>query len=367
MILDHNTYSEAISGIRLSDETGRNLLEDAIERKERRMKQWKVKAAAAVAGIFIFVLGANGICFAKTGMNVWDLFQSLYHESDNKETQAIAETFRESGESFVDEMLQVKFTLEYYWYDNENGGLYFSMRADSLDGSPMTEKKDRWDVMADAMTFQNGGSGSSKSSEPVYNDDQSSMWKYYAVSFMSPDKEAEFYDKATIEVYGADGDPADESTQWTKSNTFEVEATGQMKYLTLDESRIDCCTRAEVSGAQIFFFFDKNINLEDEDEESPFTYVELKMADGTSYYVMNFGANDIEAITDENTGETTAFKVGETKIPQERVLSNFACGGGGNGETESGYLYGYHATFDSFLDIDELKSVWVDGEEVPFK
>lgn len=368
MILDHNTYSEAISDIRLSDETGKILLEDVMERKERRMKKWRIQAAAAVAGIFIFVLSANGICFAKTGMNVWELFQSLYQESDNKETKAMAETFCESGESFVDKTLQIEFTLEYYWYDNVNGELYLSMRADSLDGTPIEEKKDRWDVMGEFMPFQNGGAGSSKCSEPVISEDKSSMTRYYAMSYISPNAEVKFNDLVKITVMTANGDPENGEVEWTKSNIFEVEATGQMKYLRLDASGIDRCTRAEVSGSQIFFYFDKPIDLEEQGEDSPFAYVELKMADGTSYYVMNFGTDDIEAVKDESTGETTAFLVGGIQIPEDLVLSNFACGGGGApGESESGYFCSYHATFDSFLDIDELKSVWVDGVEIPFK
>lgn len=49
--------------------------------------------------------------------------------------EALAAEARESGESITDGNL--RFTLEYYWYDRENAEGFYAIRIDSLDGTPL--------------------------------------------------------------------------------------------------------------------------------------------------------------------------------------------------------------------------------------
>ena len=42
MLLEHNTYKEAISDIRLSEERGMEMMENTMKRKEKWSQKWKV-------------------------------------------------------------------------------------------------------------------------------------------------------------------------------------------------------------------------------------------------------------------------------------------------------------------------------------
>jgi len=118
MMLERNTYKEAVSDVRLTEEAGMEMLDNAIKRKEQWSQRWRVKTAAVVAGIFVVVLSANGICFAATGMNAWDFFRQIYR-STSEEAEVIARNFQEVGETLVDG--NVQYTMENYWYDPDAG------------------------------------------------------------------------------------------------------------------------------------------------------------------------------------------------------------------------------------------------------
>ena len=174
MVLEHNTYKEAISDVRLSEERGMEMIENTMKRKEKWSQKWKVQMAAIAAGIVVVVLSVNGICFAATGMNAWDLLQSLY--SDNgEEAEMMSKMFRESGETLTDGNLQ--FTLERYWYDKDEGMAYFTIRMDSLDGSRLDDSEDAYMVNP---YFNSYGSMSVGHGEPVVNEDATSITMHYS-------------------------------------------------------------------------------------------------------------------------------------------------------------------------------------------
>ena len=115
MMLEHNTYREAISDVKLSDDVGMEIMEGAIRRKEQRTQKLRARAIAALAATFIIAFGANGICYAQTGMNIWDLLGATYHETEDATAANLAEGFQKSGQSITYGNLQ--FTLEYYYFE----------------------------------------------------------------------------------------------------------------------------------------------------------------------------------------------------------------------------------------------------------
>ena len=56
MMLEHNTYKEAISDVKLTEEAGMEMLENAMRRKQQWSQRWRVKTAAVVAGIFVALM-----------------------------------------------------------------------------------------------------------------------------------------------------------------------------------------------------------------------------------------------------------------------------------------------------------------------
>ena len=121
MKLNHDIYKEAMENVRISDETGRELLKLAAQKNALQKKRFRTQMAAAIPAILAISLGVNGICYAQTGKNVWEMFTSLYENmgvtSDSETFSAIAEGAKKSGESITCNNL--KFTLEYYFYDRK--------------------------------------------------------------------------------------------------------------------------------------------------------------------------------------------------------------------------------------------------------
>ena len=66
MMLESNTYREAISDVKLSDDAGMEIMESAIQRKEQRARKLRARAAAAIAGVILIAFSVDGICYAQT-------------------------------------------------------------------------------------------------------------------------------------------------------------------------------------------------------------------------------------------------------------------------------------------------------------
>ena len=139
MKLNHDIYKASMENIRISDETGRKLLENAMQKNVQHKKKWRTQIAAAIAGILLVSLSVNGICYARTGKNVLEMFASLFENissgSPSEELTAMADGAKELNQSVTHGNL--RFTLERYIFDKQNGEVFIVMRTDSLNGTPL--------------------------------------------------------------------------------------------------------------------------------------------------------------------------------------------------------------------------------------
>lgn len=367
MVLEHNTYKEAISDVRLSEERGMEMIENTIKRKEKWSQKWKAQMAAIAAGIAVIVLSVNGICFAATGMNAWDLLQSLYSDS-GEEAEMMSKMFRESGETLTDGNLQ--FTLERYWYDKDEGMAYFTIRMDSLDGSRLEDP----DVYEVNPYFNSFGSMSLSHSDPVVSEDGTSITRHYSLMIAYTNGGEEMSPSATegispdAQVYSIevkDGGLNENGCPTYKNiGKFVLEPTGTMPNLQLDASSLEHCGKITITGGGMRLYFDTYFDAES--GEHPFNIVEIKMKDGTTASVVeSLPEGNWEMVTGGKDGvEIVGYKSDTVDMTGERFLGTFASGGGGDegtGVWESQYL----SKFNRFIDIDDVESVSVDGVELP--
>ncbi len=370
MMLEHDTYREAVSDVTLSDEAGLEMLENAIKRKERWSQRWKAQTLAVVAGIMVVALSVNGICFAATGMNAWDLFRSIYREN-SKEAEVISQNFQKVEDYLVDGNLQ--HTLEKYWYDSDAGMAYFIIRTDSLDGSPVDVKEDSYEI---DPHFNHRGLMSVESGEPIVSEDKASVWKYYhiMISYNERDGYEDFAagsaEALVVSLEVKDGGPNEDGEQPYKAlGSFVMEPTDimKMKRLELDCSALEDCTGINIVGGGMKLSFDKGYGREFE-EDFPFGILELKMKDGSSSFVVGELPEGNWQTENEDNGEITGFKSAEMDLTGDKLLGVLGSSGSSfDGYSKSGYSSEFNCMFNRFIDIDDVAGVYVDGVELPIK
>ncbi len=376
MMLERNTYKEAVSDVRLTEEAGMEMLDNAIKRKEQWSQRWRVKTAAVVAGIFVVVLSANGICFAATGMNAWDFFRQIYR-STSEEAEVIARNFQEVGETLVDG--NVQYTMENYWYDPDAGMAYFTVRTDSLDGKPLYEEDDAY-IAYPRCNWKSGSS--TVGYEPVVSKNKLSIRRLYHVLISHQEDAEELYwrpeveagasqDSLVVSIQAKDGKEDEDGMEMTKfkdvgSFVLEPMDAMKMKRLNLDYSMLDYCTGFDITGGGMRVLFKTKYG--DEAMKYPFGYMELKMKDGSSCYVVE----DVDSLPEGNwkmesneDGEITGWKSETMDITGDRYLGGGF--GGGSGENGMDVEIEIEGMFNRFIEIDDVAAVYVDGVELPIK
>ncbi len=350
MKLNHNNYKEAMKEIYLSDEIGRELLEGAIKQRKQHAQRHKVQVAAIILGIMTVGLSANGICYAQTGKNVWELFATMYQESYQEEALIISEGAKESGKSITYKNLQ--FTLEYYWYDQENMEAYFALRTNSLDGATLNANLMNEDYYILPKSYVGSCSINSVESE-----DKSSILNY-CYTHCAYDASGNLVSPISIAVSTKEG---------IEIGTFELEATGQMKAKNMDISALENCKRARISGAGISMIFEQT--QVEENKEIPFKVLEVKMKDGTIYH-SEFSevlysekessyVEEGEPSYDEN-GEFIGYLVEEQPENIHNCNTEFM-----HLFEEGKFLYSIQ--FKDFINVDHISAVYIDDIEIPLK
>ncbi len=370
MMLEHNTYKEAVSDVRLTEEAGMEMLDNAIKRKEQWSQRWRVKTAAVVAGIFVVVLSANGICFAATGMNAWDFFQHIYR-STSEETEVIARNFKEAGQTLVDG--NVRYMLENYWYDEDAGMAYFTIRTDSLDGKPLDDDDDAY-VAAPKFNWISGSS--SVGYEPIVSKDKLSIRRLYHVSMSHPEDAEKVYWRPEVEAGASEASLVVEiqasaggvKPTYKDVGSFILEPTElmKMKRLDVDYSVLEHCTGLDITGGGMQVLFTTKYG--EETIEYPFGYLELKMKDGSSCYVVEDCDRLPEGdwkLESNKDGEITGWKSETMDITGDRYIGGGF--GGGSGDDGMNVKYEFGGMFNRFIEIDDVVAVYVDGVELPIK
>ena len=67
MMLEHNTYREAISDVKLPDDVGMEIMEGAIRRKEQRTQKLRARAIAAIAAPSLSPLAQTASAMRRPG------------------------------------------------------------------------------------------------------------------------------------------------------------------------------------------------------------------------------------------------------------------------------------------------------------
>ena len=390
MKLNHDIYKEAMENVRISDETGRELLKLAAQKNALQKKRFRTQMAAAIAAILAISLGVNGICYAQTGKNVWEMFTSLYENmgvtSDSETFSAIAEGAKKSGESITCNNL--KFTLEYYFYDRKNGEVYCALRTDSLDGTPldMEQVKQRY-----RANVREGASGTGNGDAPIYNEAQTSAMVYYHYMVNAEDingypQKLHFY---IVHVMG------DDSQEWVTGATYKTEdlgnivmtPTGQLKARYADCSSLEYCdAKARITSGGLVLYFNEEI-WDDEafGTDAFFPFFEIIMEDGVTYRVGSLTACKFqktplydaegnllnrEDFTPEVAKLVEEFQQLPSRAEQElpENVYNIAAGYYGSGGNAPERYCAYSAIFCKyFIDVDDIAEVHVNGVKVPLE
>ena len=324
MKLNHDIYEEAMENVKLSDERGMKLIEQAMHQRKQRGQRRKLQAAAVVAAILTVVLSLNGICYAQTGKNVVEMFTTLFANENMEEMAELMDGARESGEFVVYENL--KFTLECYWYDQENGEAIYTMRIDSLDGSPLDIEKINQDyIIMDGSCYVEGVLD--QSGNPV--------------------------DKINIEVCHYEDDcPA--------IGSFTLEPTGKMKARYVDFSFLkECSSKAKITGTGWTVKFDRKWR----EYEEPFDTMDIVMKDGTVYRSGFHPKPQVLPIYNAE-GEVLNEEELEGEPRKEQLIY---CGYSSYNDNFQGQEDGwsvYHASFRNYIDVDDIETVYMDGVEL---
>lgn len=210
MNLNHDIYVEVMENVKIMEEKGISLLEQAACQKRQRRQRRKRWAAAIVAAILTVSISLNGICYAQTGKTALEMFMSLYERGDMEEVGALAIETKMCGDFIVNE--NIKFTLEYYWYDQENMEAFFAIRVDSLNGTPLDAEtvQEMYYILPDGGWY----SSSHNTGYETIGDGTSLMGYYYTAG--AYDKSGNAVEKMSIRI----------SKYQTEIGTFELEPTG---------------------------------------------------------------------------------------------------------------------------------------------
>lgn len=384
MKLNHDIYREAMENVKLSDEVGKKLLENAAEQNQQSQKKWKAQMAAAVAGILLITLGANGICYAQTGKNVLQMFAALYENIDPRSSSedfaAIAEGAKESGETITNG--NIKFTLEYYFYDRDNMEVFAAIRVDSLDGTQldMEKVKDHYGFSVDG-----GGSAIGSHSNEVYNESHNCAWIYCHYK-NEPDGYGNLPDKMKIEFWHV---LIDDSEEMKMDATYETEDIGTFTLVPTGEIKTryaDCSSlghqaqKARITGGGLSLRFQEGLGMEFYSDTSPINIMNIEMKDGTIYrygyvscykkiplYDVNGKLQNKEDFTAEEIEVLDTYVIPEKRENDNLPENVHEVGGGYTAGYENGGYTDFSVMFDDFIDVDDIVSLEIDGVEMPLE
>lgn len=381
MKLNHDIYRASMENVRLSDETGRKLLENALQKSTRHKKNWRTRMTAAIAGILLVSLSMNGLCYAQTGKNVLQIFAGLFGNIDSdkpfEELVTMAEGAKEFGESVIHE--NFRFKLERYIFDKENGEVFIIMRTDSLDGTPLDME---YINKYYGILMEGGCGGYGKHSDPVFNKDKTSAWISY-LNTEEFDESENPPDQINVEIYHCIYGGSDDTAETQRIGAFTLkEPTGQLKARYADCSSLKYCdTTARITGSGFSLTFNKNINDVIHTVDAPFHIIDITMADGTIYRIgsdRDYQWNHKMPLYDSEgnlknkedfTPEELEALESTPGAADEEILPDNVYSIGSYGFIscfENGHTH-FSASFDDFLDVDDIVAVHIDDVEMPLK
>ena len=139
-----------------------------------------------------------------------------------------------------------------------------------------------------------------------------------------------------------------------------------LKEKYIDYSVLENCTGLDITGGGMQVFFKTKYG--EEKIIYPFGYMELKMKDGSSCYVVEDETRLPEGnwkIQSNKDGQITGWKSETRDITGDRFLGGGF--GGGSGDDGMHVDYEFSGMFNRFIEIDDVTAVYIDGVELPMR
>ncbi len=331
------------------------LLDEAVHKARQHRQKAKVQAAAVIAVFLTVALSLNGICYAQTGKNAWEMFHAFFDNSNQGEMTEFMEKAKESGESFTYKNL--RFTLEQYLYDKENSELFYTVLVESTDGTSLNEEQ----MFDDYSISVESGKGMGNA-YTEWSEDRTS-YREYGVMKSNYDKSGKPMDMNKLQVCIYEGDcPA--------IGSFDIETTGRMKTRYMDVSFLEGCSeKAKITGTGVKIFFEKgwfDRNLDGEEiKNRPFERLDVVMKDGTVFRGGNHRGRDVIPVYNGKGELLNAEEIqGATKA--EDIRECFEEWSGGD-PRDGEYWLSYHINFPEIINVDNIDAVYLNNVKIPLE
>lgn len=333
-------------------------LRAAVPAKKHGLKKWVSAAVCA-----LIVLGAgSGMTYAATGSGPMSLLSRLFDSRDARVSSQIAESADTETKTLIYKDRNVKYTLDSYWYDQENGILMEQVTVKTLDGTPFVTVEDASQYLEElccegayenAQEFINDYNSGDPNAQSIYKDAVELTLEYEMLGWTDMDVSctadadnvllapSEFqYNRMLTNIRDMNGE-VPETIQAGPYfacegglETLKLVSTGYMPSKALDKSILSCCTKAVLTSEHITLYC-KTANVVDLGN----VIDEITVTMGAGKRFCYDGKNDL-------------------KTGQKIHAMNLTCGG--NIQSGQGFIY---AAFDELIDIHAVISVTINGKE----
>jgi hypothetical protein len=292
----------------------------------------------------------TSVCYAASGQGPIQLLQALFEKSDGVAVAQIEDGFVESGESVAFE--NMKLTLDQYFFDEEEGVILAEMTLQTTDQTPIISWEDAYQEAEKSAEFASEEVDTSQKWEAICREDQEQFQIYREICenlWSTSDSnislswplgdgagplEVTMEDETTYHLYQIF--IGNKNTEITTPSVLKIsyknevvgnitlEDTGTMRTRNVDPSVIAGCTNMSLTGAYLQLWLDNSV-YGAEGFAQPFENIEITMNNGESY-------------SWADAKDTCIFQYGE-----DMAIMNMS--------------------FPSFVNVDDIVSVRVDGVE----
>lgn len=336
-------------------------------------KKLPVRKLAAAACIVAALCVGSGINYAATGTTPLELFHHIFKDSDAEVGVQITESFNTEKQVIISRELNIQYILQSYWYDRESGTLLTQTEVSTLDGSPLVSWEDIYangdgvndDISQwykDAKDLQSKFEAGEEYAFSIYENavntymednlivmeenyysavgtgeqsvESDSAVRFYTIWYNIHDAKGELYDEIVLRPQFACDDP---------DAKFVLSDTGSMNEREIDISAIPNCIDAQLTGAYMTFSFESAAS---DPTKDCVQQLEITMKDGTV-----FRGRGSSSRADEELGYEEAAEQNICYIPMNWTV---------NSNDGTKYI---SAAFDQFIDVDNIVSVVINGQE----
>lgn len=378
MEITRENYKKAMKNVILSEGTGMELLQQAAEQANSRGRWLRKKVTAAILSVAVLGTLGTGVCYASTGQSPVSLFENLFINNNQEAVQKAANQFAESNETISYNDMDI--TLEWYVFNKEQGVILSQVKVSSdsvlLDWEelyeytkdsglePPYQNAEEWKtacqkdpeemafykyvcelMLEDRISIGIPAKDEWWGHETWHMEDEHTAYAYTMINAMNT-ADADFTDTVHLKIEDiANIDVKNPEDRILEMGEFVLKEAGKLDIRTLDCLSIPYCQSGEISGGHLML----NFNTADQDKWGlngwPITTLTVKLKNGTQYV---YDQKDYD-ISDETTmiekENENIFMFSSVKYANSPHVQNL------------------HASFPDFLDLNEIESISVDGNE----